>query len=583
MLRPSPGLRLACTNFQHLSSREKALPLHKRFRPPESRCFTNTSATKKPKVDQVGNVAGEIDDGTPTKMVTAPVDPESGNVGTHQVLSTPEGVWDATLSQTNINKNANKFYIMQLLHPNGNPESCTLYNRWGRTGEIGQSQRKGPFEPVAAVREFKRQFKSKTATSWGDRVGMTAKKGHYYWIERSFEDDDHTPKAEESKQKEKTPPEPESTLAVEIQTLCNLIFSEKLMNETLSSMNYDANKLPLGKLAKSTILDGFAALKVLAEVIQKPDGDAVKQFDNYLTACEELSGRYYSIIPHAFGRNRRPTIIAEMSTLKKELELLDALGDMEIAKKLINSTIPVDEHGNALNPLDAHFRSLGLSYMEPVNPESREFAALEKYAHETHGAHHSYFKAQVQHAFRVERKCETDAWNDAGFDKTNDGDRLLLWHGSRSTNFAGILSQGLRIAPPEAPASGYMFGKGVYFADMMSKSVGYCHASMSDQTGLLLLCEVVAKPFLEEVVGNYDADEDCMLGNKMSTKGMGKREPAAWQDAGEVLGRDDLRGCHMPTGRRKRGHPDAFLRYNEYIVYDVAQIRLRYLLMIKID
>jgi poly [ADP-ribose] polymerase len=37
-------------------------------------------------------------------------------------------------------------------------------------------------------------------------------------------------------------------------------------------------------------------------------------------------------------------------------------------------------------------------------------------------------------------------------------DRRLLWHGSRSTNFGGILSQGLRIAPPEAPVSGYMFG-----------------------------------------------------------------------------------------------------------------------------
>jgi len=44
---------------------------------------------------------------------------------------------------------------------------------------------------------------------------------------------------------------------------------------------------------------------------------------------------------------------------------------------------------------------------------------------------------------------------------------MLLWHGSRITNFAGILSQGLRIAPPEAPVTGYMFGKGIYFADMV--------------------------------------------------------------------------------------------------------------------
>jgi len=38
------------------------------------------------------------------------------------------------------------------------------------------------------------------------------------------------------------------------------------------------------------------------------------------------------------------------------------------------------------------------------------------------------------------------------------------------TNLLGILGQGLRIAPPEAPATGYMFGKGIYFADMFKKS-----------------------------------------------------------------------------------------------------------------
>jgi hypothetical protein len=107
---------------------------------------------------------------------------------------------------------------------------------------------------------------------------------------------------------------------------------------------------------------------------------------------------------------------------------------------------------------------------------------------------------------------------------------MLLWHGSRTTNFAGILSQvsgivlsaiccnlqllyllnadadanadagtkleyyslqqGLRIAPPEAPVTGYMFGKGIYFADMVSKSANYCCPAPDNKTGLLLLCEV---------------------------------------------------------------------------------------------
>lgn len=51
-------------------------------------------------------------------------------------------------------------------------------------------------------------------------------------------------------------------------------------------------------------------------------------------------------------------------------------------------------------------------------------------------------------------------------------------------------AQGLRIAPPEAPSTGYMFGKGVYFSDMASKSANYCYTSPSASQGCLLLCEV---------------------------------------------------------------------------------------------
>ena len=68
------------------------------------------------------------------------------------------------------------------------------------------------------------------------------------------------------------------------------------------------------------------------------------------------------------------------------------------------------------------------------------------------------------------------------------GNVWLLWHGSRLTNYVGILSQGLRIAPPEAPVTGYMFGKGVYFADMVSKSANYCFTNPGSNTGLMLLC-----------------------------------------------------------------------------------------------
>ena len=38
-----------------------------------------------------------------------PVDARSGWAMTHEVLVTPEGVWDATLNQTDVSNNANKY------------------------------------------------------------------------------------------------------------------------------------------------------------------------------------------------------------------------------------------------------------------------------------------------------------------------------------------------------------------------------------------------------------------------------------------------------------------------------------------
>jgi len=70
---------------------------------------------------------------------------------------------------------------------------------------------------------------------------------------------------------------------------------------------------------------------------------------------------------------------------------------------LIQSPILADELGNVINPLDAHFRSLGLSSMDPVPASSEEFATLQSYARDTHGVTHRHYRVVVLNAFRVER------------------------------------------------------------------------------------------------------------------------------------------------------------------------------------
>jgi poly [ADP-ribose] polymerase len=79
------------------------------------------------------------------------------------------------------------------------------------------------------------------------------------------------------------------------------------------------------------------------------------------------------------------------------------LQSQEVASKLISSTIHTDNLGNPINPLDANFRSLGLTSMTPIKHGSQEFQVLEAYARDTHGATHRHLQVSIVNAYRVER------------------------------------------------------------------------------------------------------------------------------------------------------------------------------------
>ncbi|KAE8692200.1 hypothetical protein F3Y22_tig00110858pilonHSYRG00262 [Hibiscus syriacus] len=150
---------------------------------------------------------------------------------------------------------------------------------------------------------------------------------------------------------------------------------------------------------------------------------------------------------------------------------------------------------------------------------------------------------------------------------------MLLWHGSRLTNFVGILSQGLRIAPPEAPATGYMFGKGVYFADLVSKSAQYCFTDRKNPVGFMLLSEVALGEVYELTKAKYI---EKLPEGKHSTKGLGKKVPkksdfVKWKD-------DVIVPCGKPVPSNVK---DSELMYNEYIVYNTAQVKMQFLLKVR--
>ncbi|KAI0111590.1 PARP-domain-containing protein [Daldinia grandis] len=497
----------------------------------------------------------------------------------YEVYIDDDGViFDASLNQANSTANNNKFYRVQLLRSVNGDFIC--WTRWGRVGERGQSKVVGNGTLDRALYEFDNKFKSKSGLSWADR-GEPPKPGKYAFIEKCYEPDSedednkkNTKDANGDTIKTENSKKPDSKLSQPVQELMKLIFNHQYFAATMLDLNYDSTKLPLGRLSKTTISRGFQALKDLSALIQDPALATSQHHTDYISATEQLSNLYFTLIPHAFGRNK-PPVIRDSILLKREIELLESLSDMKDASLLMKN-----EQKEEINELDQQFRGLGMDEMAPLDRESPEFTQLVDYLMDTRGVTHSA-NYQVSQIFRVERRGEKDRLE--AVHETYQ-DRRLLWHGSRCTNFGGILSQGLRIAPPEAPATGYMFGKGIYLADMSSKSANYCHPSSSNGHALLLLCEAeLGNPMQILTDASYSAAEDAKLKGMLSTWGQGSTGPSQWKDA-ECI-HPSLKGVKMPDTNVKPGPtgvPNAYLLYNEYICYDISQVRLRYLLRVRI-
>ncbi|RKO90400.1 poly polymerase catalytic domain-containing protein, partial [Blyttiomyces helicus] len=378
----------------------------------------------------------------------------------------------------------------------------------------------------------------------------------YFLIERDMGGDED--EADDEDTTNKTPiTVSESKLQRPLQDLVSLICSVNMMEQQMAEIGYDSKKLPLGKLSKNNIKKGYEVLQKISMELAKAAPSRTR-----VASLLPLPPRFSidTIIPHEFGM-RRPEAIADAETLKRKIDMVEALADIEIATKLLKKKV----EDASENPIDRSYRSLNCGLV-PLEKNSETFDLIVKYAKNTHAETHRQYELEMLDIFEVDRHGEAERFDTVGRKIHN---RQLLWHGSRLTNFVGILSQGLRIAPPEAPVTGYMFGKGVYFADMVSKSANYCFTSQSNPIGILLLCEVSLGDQLPLLKSDYNADTAVEDGGFHSTKGVGRTAP----NPAEAVTLPD--GVVVPCGKPAE-NKDAgpHLLYNEHIVgSDVVCVR----------
>ncbi|XP_033757810.1 protein mono-ADP-ribosyltransferase PARP3-like [Pecten maximus] len=463
--------------------------------------------------------------------------------------------YDCMLNQTNIGHNNNKYYVIQVLQQGSN---YYAWNRWGRVGEPGSNSMKGPFTDVKkATSDFEKKFSDKTKNKWANRENFKAAPGKYTLIEMAGEEEDEVDAAATALApvvKGLTAP---CTLDNATQILMKLIFDHDMFKEAMEKFDIDVKKMPLGKLSKGQIAKGFECLDEIEAAIK---GNKPRN------TLSSLSSKFYTVIPHNFGRKIPPTI-GDLETIRQKMDMLLVLGDIELAQSLQKNTRSSQSTaGKEPHPFDVNYGLLKCK-LDTLDSKSQEYKILETYTNNTRNSS-NWRQTKIKYIWRMDRDGEGDRF------KTHDKltNRKLLWHGTNVAVVAAICKGGLRIMPH----SGGRVGSGIYFASENSKSAGYVQPA--GKIGIMFLDEVVLGK--EHHIKTDDWTLKSAPPGYDSIIAMGRTEPDPKKDTTLTL---DGKKVVVPQGapiNQSKWNTSNFSQ-SEYLVYKESQNRLRYLLMVE--
>lgn len=469
---------------------------------------------------------------------------------------------DATLNQSNImnRNNNNKFYKIQGLKKIKS-ETYYVWMRWGRVGESFASQTKleGPFrKPERAIGAFEKKFKAKTGNDWNTRDSFQPKTGKYdlVLIDHSAKEEKDEPLIIKQKTDDQVEYKP-STLSIETRKLIELLFEEEVYTDALKEFDIDVKRMPLGNLSKQQVERGVAVLEDIEQV--------VKNNPSNRTELARLSSRFYTTLPHDFGR-RRPPVIANETMLQRSYDMCNVLLDMETATSLMakaeqRKAEKTDAKELLPHPTDEQYCSLNAD-LELVTAGSDEYSILFDSWKSTQSPHMS---AKLAKIWRVNRRGEADQFEK--YNKLNN--HMLLWHGTHIGAVSAILSTGLRIMPH----SGGRVGRGIYLASEHGKSVYYTTPAYRRKTGCMFLVEAALgriheiysdNPSLKKAPKGYDSVRAC-----------GQQSPAGCKD----LRLDGVNvNVHVESPRKLAKANNSSFSQDEYLIYNEPQARLRYVI-----
>ncbi|KAG8179654.1 hypothetical protein JTE90_017793 [Oedothorax gibbosus] len=505
--------------------------------------------------------SGKMD--TDTGALNEP-DPLSGFETTGEiVIDTEKDVpYDIVMTVVDLNYGAYgiyNFYKMQVIKHKGK-DLFILFTCWGRVGDTGQHQ-KTPYSTLAeAVKEFCRIFRAKSGNSWEDVKNFTPQPKKYRLVQlerKKF----HKQASIKINLKSDVP----SKLSPEKQNLMDSLVSVHTINDTLEELGVVSkfDVLPLGSLSTETLVQAENILKEIGDVIAEKDNlrqNAIKsqeKFAELMHKIVKLSEQFYQLLPVYGFQCEKLCPLFSAPDVHSKLVLIHNLLHIGLASHMIlGATHRVAE----VNPKDYVYRSLNCN-LSLLKEETRDAQMILQYIHNT----------SLSNSIHIHSIYTVHHGEQTGLPKL--GNRMLLWHGTRLSNMLSVLTRGLQVAPLGAQMNGDLFGKGIYFADMFTKSQNYCVQHHSSKVKTILLCEVGLGD-MKEVDYNLVVDPKE---KRDSVKALGHKQP---DPSKSVF----WKGMTVPLGPpinalEHNSHltSHVYLNFNEYVVYNADQVRIRYL------
>jgi poly [ADP-ribose] polymerase len=376
-----------------------------------------------------------------------------------------EVVKKAVLQVTDIKTNRNKYYAVEL---HSTKSKFRVYTHYGRTDDLETNPDAGAresryFTNLADAQQcYDLIYNEKTSTRKGykELSLASAKIGSRKTLRQSSGNiDEKTLQKLADVQKPDKAAKPTITIATEIQHIVGYLYTEAtnaLTSTVNASITANGIETPLGVLTLGQIDKGQAILDSLVAEFQK-----TKKSKDTLTT---LSGDFYTVIPHRFGRSRAEAEAAVLDTAEK-------LNEKQETLQLMRDMLNVNGTTNVLvNPeIEQKYRALNCS-MQTVDT-----ATFKKIAdHVEKSAVQRYHKYKVKSIWKVQRPDEAKAFTE------NIGNVQFLFHGSSAKNWVGILSRGL-LLPKIVVSLGVnrtdagWLGNGIYFGNAVCTSAAYAH------------------------------------------------------------------------------------------------------------